>query len=126
MLLRRLFHAFREKHLELKADILGLAFEFMEELALLILDFAVGKEHLPEPGGFVGVNPAVRQNMILDGLVEELLEGRSHMLNPLVQFNKEVGLAALDLAASVHLLAQRRSLGAIDPPIRQNGLFDFL
>ena len=45
--------------------------------------------------------------IILDGLVEELLEGRRVVLHPLVQFDEEVGFPTFDLAASVQLLAQR-------------------
>jgi len=48
----------------------------------------------------------VRQDVVLDGLVEELLESRGHMLDALVQFDEEVGIAPLDLAVRVQMPAQ--------------------
>jgi hypothetical protein len=47
------------------------------------------------------------------------------VLHPLVQFDEEVGLRAVDHAARVELPAQRLYLGAIGLPVRQDGLFDF-
>ena len=87
------------------ADLPGLSLEFVEELALLVY-LAVGEEHPPQPGGFLGY-PAVRQDVVLDGLVKELLEGRREVLHPLVQLNEEVGLPTFNLAASWTLAAQR-------------------
>ena len=46
-LLLCLFHALREERFEFAADFLGLTFEFVEKLALLVLDITVSKEHLP-------------------------------------------------------------------------------
>jgi hypothetical protein len=106
-LLRRLFHALLEQHVKLLADLPGLALEFVQELALFVINLAVGEEHLPQPGGLLGVDPAVRQDVVLDGLVEELLEGRGAVLHPLVQLDEEVGLPSFDLAAGVQLSAQR-------------------
>ena len=54
VLLRWLLHALREQRVKLQADLLGLALEFVQELALLVVDLAVGEEHLPQPGRFLG------------------------------------------------------------------------
>src|SRR5437660_745806 len=59
--LLRLLHALLEQHLELAADLPGLAPEFVQEFALLVPDLAVGEDHPPQPGGLLGVDPAVRQ-----------------------------------------------------------------
>jgi hypothetical protein len=49
MLFRRLHHALRQQHFELMADLLGFTVEFVQELAFLVINDAVGEEHLPEP-----------------------------------------------------------------------------
>jgi hypothetical protein len=125
MLLLRLLHAFRKQRFELVSDLLRFAFEFVEELALLVVDFAIVETHPPQPCGFFRVDPAVRQDVVFNSLVEELLESRRAVLDPLVQFHEEVRLSTFDLAASVDLTSQRLQLWAIDPSVRQNGLFDF-
>ena len=76
MLLLRLFHALPEQQVELRANRPRLALEFVQELALLVVDLAVGEEHPPQPGGLLGVDSAARQDVVLDGLIEEPLEGR--------------------------------------------------
>jgi hypothetical protein len=96
----------------------------MQELALLVFKLAVGEEHPPQPGGLLGVNPALRQDVVLDGPVEELLEGRVEVLHPLVQFDEEVGPTAVDLTAGVNLLAQHFQLVAIDLASGQDDLLD--
>src|ERR1043165_9903563 len=63
-----LFHALRKQRLELTADLPGLALDFVQKPALLVVDFAVGEEHLPQPGGLIGVDVAIRQDVVLDGL----------------------------------------------------------
>jgi hypothetical protein len=45
---------------------------------------AIGEEHPPQPIGLLGVDSAARQNVILDGLVKELLERRRSVLHALV------------------------------------------
>ena len=57
---------------------------------------------------------------------EEMLERRSHVLDPLVQFDEEVRFLAVDLAIGVQLSPQHPQFGAIDPPIRQDHLLDFM
>ena len=84
VLLRRLFHAVPEQSHEFRAGILGLAVKLVEELALPVRDLAVREEHPPQPGGLLGVDPALREDMVLDRLVEEVLEGWCHVLHPLV------------------------------------------
>src|ERR1019366_3294429 len=106
VLLRRLLHAFRHQRLELRADLLGLAIEFVQELALLVINLAIGKDHPTQPGGLFSVDQAAHEHVVLDRLVEELLEGRRQVLHPLVQFDEEVGLRAADLILGVHPLAQ--------------------
>jgi hypothetical protein len=44
VLLRRPLHALLEQRLELGALLLGLALELMQELALFVVDLAVGEE----------------------------------------------------------------------------------
>src|SRR5207245_3223612 len=86
-----LHHDLLEECLELRADVPGLALELTQELPLLILDLTVGEDHLPQPAGLPGADPAVGQDVILDGLIEEFLEGRRGVLHALVQLDKEVG-----------------------------------
>ena len=105
MLLLRLLHALLEQYLELTADLLGFALELVQELTLLVLNLAVGEKHAPQPGRLLGVDGALRQDVILDGLIEELLEGRRAVLHSLVQFDEEVGLPALNLIVGVQLPA---------------------
>jgi hypothetical protein len=90
VLFRRLLHTFLEQRLELGTDLLGLAFEFVQELALVVVDLAVGKEHPAQSSGFLGVDPAMRQNVVFDGLGEEALEGWRHVLLAFVQLDEEV------------------------------------
>src|SRR5271165_964508 len=125
MLLRRLLHALLEEHFKLRTDLLCFAFEFVQEFAFFVDDLAIGEQHSPQPGGLLGVDPAVRQDMVLDGLIKELLEGGCHMLNPLVQLDEEIGPRAINLAACVKLTAQQLQLVTIYPSVSQNGLFDF-
>jgi hypothetical protein len=100
MLLLRLLHALSEQPLEFSADVLGLAFKFVEELALFVTNDAVGEEHAPQPGSVLAVDPSVRQDVILDGLVEKLLEGRRETLHAFVQLDEEIGVGAVDLAVA--------------------------
>src|SRR5205809_6060247 len=89
VLLRRLLHALLEQRLELRADLFGLALELAQEVALLIIDLALGEEEMPQPGRLPGANPAVRQDVVLDGLIEELLKAPRAILRPFVQFGQE-------------------------------------
>ena len=120
--LLRLLHALLEQRLELRADLLGLALEFVQEFALLVFDVAVSEEHLPQPGGLLGVDAAVRQDVVLDRLVEELLESRRAVLHSLIQFDQKVRFLAVDLAIGVQLLPQRLQFGLIDLPSGQDVL----
>src|SRR5205823_14885437 len=104
-LLLLFLHALPEQHLELAADVLGFALEFVQKLALLVTNLAVGEEHPLQPGGLLGVDPAMCQDGLLNGLVEEMIEGGCEVLHPLVQLDEEVGLWALDVSVDVHLLA---------------------
>src|SRR5579871_6680638 len=71
-----LLHSVGEQRPELVANLLGFALELMQQLALLVINFAIGKQQPPQPGGLLAVDPAVRQDMVLDGLVIEVLERR--------------------------------------------------
>src|SRR5438552_3744212 len=101
MLLRGLLHALLAQDLELTADQPGLSLEFAQEGARLVLDRAVGEDHPPQPGGRLGVDPLAPQDVVLDGLVEESLEGRRAVLYALVQLDEEVGPLPVELAAGV-------------------------
>src|SRR5712691_10397014 len=100
-LLWRLFHTLAEQRLELVADLFGLAFEFVQELALFVINLAVVEKQPAQPGTFLHADPAIRQDVVLDRLVKELLEGRRAMLHPLVQFDEEIGRLAVDLTPGV-------------------------
>src|SRR5271166_1025838 len=88
VLLLRLLHALHEQYLELRADLLGLALEFVQELALPVINGAVSEKHLPQPVGFLSGDPAVPEDVILDGLVKKVLEGRSEVLHALMDFDE--------------------------------------
>src|ERR1041385_7326316 len=124
VLLLGLRHALREKHFELAANLLGFALELVQELAFLVLDQAVSEKHASQPGGLLGVDPCARQDVVLDGLVIELVEGWREMLNPFVQFDEEVGPSAVDLPVDVNSLAQHFQVMAIDLAMGQDVVFD--
>jgi len=103
----RLGHALGEQLLELGADLPGLAAQLVQELPLLLVDCAVGVEHLPQPARLLGVDGAVSEDVVLDGLVEELLPGGAgRALHALVQLHQEIRLGAVDLAVGVQFLLQ--------------------
>ena len=65
VLLLWLLHAFREQHFEFMADVFGLAFEFVQKSALLILDFAVSVNHAPQPGRLLSVDSTIRRMVLV-------------------------------------------------------------
>src|ERR1051325_1351287 len=69
-------HALLEEGLELGAGLLGLPLEFVQELSFLLLQRAIHKERMPQPIGFIRANPLASQQVILERLLEEMLEGR--------------------------------------------------
>ena len=74
MRLGRLLRALLEQCLELNADLLGLTPELVQELALLVLELLVVEEHLTEPRRLLGADSAVHQDVVLNGIEEELFE----------------------------------------------------
>ena len=84
MLGRRLLQTFLEKGLELRTDLPGLALEFVQKLALLVVNLSISEQHLPQPGGLLGVDFAVREDVAFDRLLKELLEPRRAALHALV------------------------------------------
>jgi len=125
-LLWRLFHTLVEQGLELVADLFGFAFEFVQELPLFVINLAVREEHSSQPGTFLLVDPAIRQDVVLDRLVKELLEGRRAMLYALVQFHEEVSRVAVDLSPGVQPLAQDFQFFAFNLADSQDVSFDLV
>jgi hypothetical protein len=74
--------------------------------------------------GLFGINPALRQDMVLDSLIVEPFEGGREVLHALVQLDQKVGPTAVDFPTGVQLLAQRFKVLTIDPARGQNGLLN--
>ncbi len=124
-LLHGLLHALTKQRLEFRAELLRLALELIQKPSAFVVKLAVGEQHPAQPDGFLGIDPVIGQNVILDDLVEKLLEGRIGVLHAFVQFREEVDLFAADLAAGVQAFAQRFKVLTVDFACSQDVLCDF-
>lgn len=87
-LLLRLLHAFFEQHVKLSADLLGLALEFVQELALFVVDLAWFSSNChrvsaaPHGSGQLSAAPAAGRNCLTPSRGCFCVSGRGGLLTP--------------------------------------------
>lgn len=89
--------ALLEQRLEFAADRSGLASQFVQELALLVIDLAVGEDHLPKPGDRPGGVRPLAQYL---RFVRIDLAGGQDLLFDLSQFRQCLIVLPLPLSLS--------------------------
>src|SRR5262249_33542085 len=75
-----LLHALLVQGVERRAGLLGRLLEPAQELLLVVVDLFVREEHLAQPAGLLGVDAAIGQHVLLDGLEEQPLEAGADLL----------------------------------------------
>src|SRR5689334_22783032 len=100
--------------IEFGAGLGGRLLDLAQELLLVVVDLAVGEQHLAQPFGFPARDSAVAQHVLLDGLEKQRLElgvdlrllGLGLLLGSVAQLDEELDFLGVDLAVGPQFLLQ--------------------
>ena len=104
--------------------------EALEKLLFVVVDLAIGKEHLAQPVGFLGVDTAVAEHVLLDGLEEQRFKlgidldllGLGFFLSVVAQLDEKRDFRGIDFFVGPQFFLQNADFGIVDFAVGQDSL----